>query len=89
MRKFTGGQIVGLFRDGGRRPLNALSHRVHECDLSTLTVTNWCSILAIRPDLVHEFEKSTHNWNDDEKELMSAGTEVEMISAEEFFKDEK
>lgn len=89
MRKFVGGQIVGLFRDGGRRSLNALSHRVNECDLSTLTVTNWCSILAIRPDLVHEFEKSTHNWNDDEKELMSAGTEVEMISAEEFFKDEK
>ena len=32
MGKFTGGQIVLLFRDGGRRPVSGLAHRVDECE---------------------------------------------------------
>ena len=85
MGKFTGGQIVLLFRDGGRRPVSGLAHRVDECDLSTLGVSDWCSVLAVRPDLASEFEASTHDWAGDEKTV--SGEDAEMIPAEEFFKD--
>lgn len=85
MGKFTGGQIVLLFRDGGRRPVSGLAHRVDECDLTTLGVSDWCNVLAVHPDLASEFEVSTHDWAADEKAV--SGEEVEMIPAEEFFKD--
>ena len=87
MGKFTGGQIVLLFRAGGRRPVGGLAHRVGECDLSTLTASDWCNVLAVRPDLASEFEVSTHDWVADEESVSSE--DVEMISAEEFFKDAK
>ena len=74
-----------LFRDGGRRPVSGLAHRVDECDLTTLGVSDWCNVLAVRPDLASEFEASTHDWAADEKAV--SGEEVEMIPAEEFFKD--
>ena len=63
--------------------MSGLAHRVGECDLSTLTASDWCSVLAVRPDLASEFEVSTHDWAADEKAV--SGEEVEMIPAEEFF----
>ena len=50
-----------------------------------LTASDWCNVLAVRPDLASEFEASTHDWAADEKAV--SGEEVEMIPAEEFFKD--
>ena len=85
MGKFTGVQIVLLFRDGGRRPVSGLAHRVDEHDLSTLTASDWCNVLAVRPDLASAFEASTHDWAADEK--LVSGEDTEMIPAEEFFKD--
>ena len=67
MSKFTGGDIVRLFRERGRTPATGLCRRVDECDLSTLTASNWCGILALRPDLVDKFEVATHDWAADEK----------------------
>ena len=64
--------------------MSGLAHRVGECDLSTLTASDWCSALAVRPDLASEFEVSTHDWAADEKAVSG---EVELVSAEEFFKD--
>lgn len=58
-----------------------------ECDLSTLTASDWCNVLAVRPDLASEFEASTHDWAADEK--LVSGEDAEMIPAEEFFKDAK
>lgn len=55
-----------------------------ECDLTTLGVSDWCNVLAVRPDLASAFEASTHDWAADEKAVSSEN--VEMISAEEFFK---
>ncbi len=46
---------------------------------------DWCNVLAVRPDLAGEFEASTHDWEADEKAV--AGEEVELVPAEEFFKD--
>ena len=83
MGKFTGAHIVRLFRERGRRPATGLSRRVGECDLSTLSASDWCGILALRPDLADKFEASAHDWAADEK----AHTDVEMIPADEFFKD--
>ena len=73
-----------LFRDGGRRPVSGLAHRVDECDLTTLGVSDWCNVLAVRPDLASAFEAATHDWAADEKEVVGEG--AEMIPAEEFFK---
>ena len=76
-----------LLRDGGRRPVSGLAHRVDECDLTTLGVSDWCNVLAVRPDLASAFEASTHDWAADEK--LVSGEDAEMIPAEEFFKDAK
>ena len=62
-----------------------MAHRVDECDLSTLGVSDWCNVLAVRPDLASEFEASTHDWAADV--VAVSGEEVEMIPAEEFFND--
>ena len=67
MSKFTGGDIVRLFRERGRAPATGLCRRVDECDLSTLTASNWCGVLALRPDLVDKFEAVMHDWAADEK----------------------
>lgn len=82
MGKFTGGQIVLLFRDSGRRPVSGLAHRVGECDLTTLGVSDWCNVLAVRPDLASEFEASTYDWAADEK--LVSGEDAEMMPVEEF-----
>lgn len=74
-----------LFRDSGRRPVSGLAHRVDECDLTTLGVSDWCNVLAVRPDLASAFEASTRVWAADEK--LVSGEDTEMIPAEEFFKD--
>ena len=50
-----------------------------------LTASDWCNVLAVRPDLVGAFEASTHDWAADEK--LVSGEDAEMIPAEEFFKD--
>ena len=71
-----------LFRDGGRRPVSGLAHRVDGCDLSTLTASDWSNVLAVRPDLASEFEASTHDWAADKK--LVSGEDAEMIPAEEF-----
>lgn len=63
--------------------MSGLAHRVGECDLSTLTASDWCSVLAVRPDLVGAFEASVHDWAADKK--LVSGEDVEMIPAEEFF----
>ena len=65
--------------------VSGLARRVDGCDLSTLTASDWCNVLAVRPDLASEFEASTHDWAADEK--LVSGEDVEMIPAEEFFKD--
>ena len=67
MSKFIGADIVRLFRERGRTPATGLCRRVDECDLSTLTASNWCGVLALRPDLVDKFEAATHDWTADEK----------------------
>ncbi|MBQ2624344.1 MAG: hypothetical protein IJG18_04535 [Kiritimatiellae bacterium] len=55
------------------------------CDLSTLTASDWCNVLAVRPDLASAFEASTRDRAADKKEVVGEG--AEMIPAEEFFKD--
>ena len=62
-----------------------MARRVDGCDLSTLTASDWCNVLAVRPDLASEFEASTHDWAADKKEVVGEG--AEMIPAEEFFND--
>ena len=44
-----------------------------------------CNVLAVRPDLASAFEAATHDWAADEGVV--SGEEVEMLPAEEFFKD--
>ena len=65
--------------------MSGMAHRVDECDLSTLTASDWCNVLAARPDLASAFEASTHDWAADEK--LVSGEDAEMIPAEEFFND--
>ena len=48
-----------------------------KCDISTLTASNWCGILALRPDLADKFEASTRDWSADEPK---ASDECAMIS---------
>ena len=90
MSKFTGSHIVRLFRERGRRPATGLYARVGECDLSTLTASNWCGILALRPDLADKFEASTRDWSADEPKVSdedAALDESEVVSADEFFRE--
>ena len=72
MSKFTGAHIVRLFRERGRRPATGLYRRVDECDFSTLSASDWCGILALRPDLADRFEAATHDWTADEKAAAEA-----------------
>lgn len=65
--------------------MSGMAHRVDGCDLSTLTASDWCNVLAVRPDLASEFEVSTHDWAADKK--LVSGEDTEMIPAEEFFND--
>lgn len=51
--------------------------------MTTLGVSDWCNVLAVRPDLASAFVASTHDWAADEKAV--SVEEVEMIPAEEFF----
>ena len=88
MSKFTGAHIVRLFRERGRSPATGLYQRVNECDLSTLTASNWCGILALRPDLADKFEASTRDWSADVPKVSdedAALDESEVVSADEFF----
>ena len=63
-----------------------MARRVDECDLTTLGVSDWCNVLAVRPDLASAFEASTHDWAGDESVV---SWEVELVFAAEFFKDAK
>ena len=92
MSKFTGAHIVRLFREHGRSPATGLYQRVNECDLSTLTASNWCGILALRPDLADKFEASTRDWSADVPKVSdedAALDESEVVSADEFFRKVK
>ena len=62
-----------------------MAHRVDECDLLTLTASDWCNVLAVRPDLASEFKASTRDRAADKKAVVGEG--AEMIPAEEFFND--
>ena len=62
--------------------VSGMAHRVDECDLTTLGVSDWCNVLAVRPDLVGAFEASTHDWAADKK--LVSGEDAEMIPVEEF-----
>ena len=70
MSKFKGYDIVRLFRERDNRfAVAALCARIEECDLSTLSASDWCEILAMRPDFADKFEASTHDWTTDEEEV--------------------
>ena len=63
-----------------------------KCDLSTLTASNWCGILALRPDLADKFEASTRVWSADVPKVSdedAALDESEGGSADEFFRKVK
>ena len=62
MGKFTGRHLAKLLTERGRTSPAGLLRRAEECDFSTLTVRDWCNVLAVRPDLADKFETSSHDW---------------------------